>query len=78
MQNTSSFLPMQQEKLCFYCTHGVHSVDYKDSQTLRRFISSYGKIAPQRRSGLCAFHQRRVATAVKRARVMGLLPFTSR
>jgi small subunit ribosomal protein S18 len=66
------------EKKCFYCVHGVKEVDYKDSQTLRRFISSYGKIAPTRRSGLCAKHQRKVALGVKRARIMALLPFTSR
>jgi small subunit ribosomal protein S18 len=66
------------EKQCFYCVHGLAEVDYKDSQTLRRFISSYGKIAPTRRSGLCSYHQRKVATAIKRARIMALLPFLNR
>jgi len=67
--------PAPQEKHCFYCTNNSLIVDYKDVQNLQRFTSSYHKIVPRRRSGLCAKHQRRVATAVKRARVMGLMPF---
>lgn len=70
--------PAKIERQCFYCVHGIRDVDYKESQTLRRFISSYGKIAPTRRSGLCSKHQRKVGTAIKRARIMALLPFTSR
>lgn len=53
-------------------------VDYKDVVTLRRFISSYMKIAPRRRSGLCAKHQRHVSSAIKRARQAALMPFLSR
>lgn len=64
-------------KSCFYCVNNKLSVDYKDTMNLRRFVSSYMKIAPQRRSGLCAKHQRQVATAIKRARqasLMGYIP----
>ncbi len=62
-------------KSCYYCTNNKLVVDYKDAGTLRRFISSYMKIAPRRRSGLCAKHQRQVANAIKRARQASLMPF---
>lgn len=67
-----------KKKSCYYCVNGLKDVDYKNAPELRKFISSYGKIAPQRRSGLCAKHQRKVAQAVKQARFMALLPYTSR
>ena len=63
------------EKQCHYCVNNKKVVDYKDVQTLRRFVSSYMKIAPRRRSGLCAFHQRKSAKAIKQARIAGLLAF---
>jgi small subunit ribosomal protein S18 len=65
----------RQEKPCHYCANNLTAVEYKDVQTLRRFVSSYMKIAPQRRSGLCAFHQRKVARAIKQARIAGLMAF---
>jgi small subunit ribosomal protein S18 len=61
--------------ICPFCANNQNIIDYKDATTLRRFISSYGKIMPRRRSGVCAWHQRKLATAIKRARVTGLLPF---
>ncbi|MBI4239719.1 30S ribosomal protein S18 [Candidatus Uhrbacteria bacterium] len=64
-----------KKKECFFCTHTTVEIDYKDAQLLRRFISSYGKIAPCRRSGTCSKHQRKLALAIKRARVVALLPF---
>jgi small subunit ribosomal protein S18 len=51
------------------------AIDYKDTLTLRRFVSSYGKIMPRRKSGVCSWHQRKLAIAIKRARVTGLMPF---
>lgn len=66
--------PQPKEKHCFYCTNNF-VIDYKDTQNLQRFTSSYHKIVPRRRSGLCAKHQRRVAQALKRARIMALVPF---
>ena len=66
------------DKACYFCQENLFEVDYKDATLLRRFVSSYGKIAPRRRSGLCAKHQRKVALAIKRARVMAILPFTNR
>ena len=60
---------------CYFCANNIAVVDYKDVQVLRRFVSSYMKIAPRRRSGLCALHQRKAARAIKQARIAGLLPF---
>ncbi len=73
-------LPVKKEtknsnKECYYCTNNKLVVDYKDVNTLRRFVSSYMKIAPRRRSGLCAKHQRTVASAIKRAREAALMPY---
>ncbi len=69
--------PMAPKK-CHYCTNNKLVVDYKDIGLLRRFVSSYMKIAPRRRSGLCAAHQRQVANAVKRARQAALMPFVAK
>ncbi|HLD31763.1 MAG TPA: 30S ribosomal protein S18 [Patescibacteria group bacterium] len=68
----------KQIKVCHYCENHLVDVDYKDVQTLRRFVSSYLKIAPRRRSGLCAWHQRKVAKAIKQARIAGLMGFCPR
>lgn len=65
----------QKAKSCYYCVNNKLVPDYKDVATLRRFVSSYMKIAPQRRSGLCAKHQRQVANAIKRARQASLMAF---
>lgn len=65
------------ERVCFFCVNNHDEIDYKDPQLLRRFLSSYGKIAPRRRSGVCAWHQRKLARAVKRARIAGLVPFVA-
>ena len=65
-------------KECFYCVNEITVIDYKDTQMLRRFMTSYAKIAPRRRSGVCSKHQRKVAQAIKRARFMGLLNYTNR
>jgi small subunit ribosomal protein S18 len=64
-----------EKKTCHCCTNNVATIDYKDAQTLRRFVSSYLKIAPRRRSGLCAKHQRCVTKAIKQARIAGLLGY---
>ncbi|HRY36712.1 MAG TPA: 30S ribosomal protein S18 [Candidatus Magasanikbacteria bacterium] len=65
----------QKSKSCFYCTNNKMVVDYKDVNSLKKFVSSYMKIAPRRRSGLCAKHQRQVANAIKRARQASLMAF---
>ncbi len=66
---------IQRKRVCHFCMNTIQEVDYKEPQLLRRFISSYGKIAPRRRSGVCAGHQRKLAMAIKKARIMALLPF---
>ncbi|MDP2736169.1 MAG: 30S ribosomal protein S18 [bacterium] len=65
-------------KQCHFCVENVKDIDYKDGNMLRRFINSYGKILPKKRTGTCSKHQRKLATSVKRARVMAILPFTNR
>lgn len=66
----------EKEKNCYFCLNNIREIDYKDVQLLRKFMSSYAKIMPRRRSGLCIKHQRKLANAIKRARVMALVPFT--
>ncbi len=65
-----------KKKVCIFCVDKVNDIDYKDFRKLRKFISESGKIAPRRTSGVCAKHQRALAIAIKRARIMALLPFT--
>jgi len=69
---------LENEKFCYFCVNGIKDIDYKDGQFLRRWTSSYAKIVPRRRSGVCAKHQRKLATAIKRARYMAILPYTPR
>ena len=67
---------MTDQKQCFFCTSSRKVIDYKDAETLRRFMSAQMKIMPRRRSNLCAKHQRAMANAVKRARELSLVPYT--
>jgi small subunit ribosomal protein S18 len=68
----------QKKKVCLFCKDKVDHVDYKDTNLLRKFVSDRGKIRARRVTGTCSQHQRDVATAVKNAREMALLPFTTR
>ncbi|MBI5220285.1 MAG: 30S ribosomal protein S18 [Candidatus Liptonbacteria bacterium] len=63
---------------CFFCSQNLSHVDYKETDLLKRFISSQAKIINPQHTGICAKHQRKVAEAVKRARFLGLLPFVRR
>lgn len=65
-------------KFCIFCKDKVEHIDYKDYNMLRRYISDKGKIKARRVTGTCAKHQRSLASAIKRAREMALLPYTSR
>ena len=67
----------QKKKVCPYCVEKASEIDYKDVQKLKRFITEKGKILPRRMSGVCAKHQRILATAIKRAREMALLPYVA-
>lgn len=69
---------IQQKKQCLFCIEKERKVDYKDPQTLRRFVSQRAKILKSKRTGACAKHQRQVANAIKRARFMGLVPYLNK
>ncbi|MBN2495551.1 MAG: 30S ribosomal protein S18 [Deltaproteobacteria bacterium] len=69
--------PFPRRKICRFCADKSIEVDYKDPSLLRLFITERGKIIPRRISGNCAHHQRQVAKAIKRARQIALLPYTS-
>ncbi len=66
-----------RKKVCTFCVDKVESIDYKDVSKLRRFTSERAKILPRRVTGTCAKHQRELTTAIKRARYVALLPYTS-
>ncbi len=65
-----------RKKLCRFCADKNILIDYKDPQTLKYFVTERGKITPRRLSGNCAKHQRKISLAVKRARIIALMPFT--
>lgn len=69
--------PSGRRKVCRFCAEKSLKVDYKDVRTLGSFITEGGKIVPSRTSGNCAKHQRQLAVAIKRARVLALLPFST-
>jgi small subunit ribosomal protein S18 len=69
--------PGPRRKVCRFCADKSLKVDYKDVRTLQSFITEGGKIVPARTSGNCARHQRQLAIAIKRARVVALLPFST-
>ena len=73
MRNTN-----KKEKTCYFCTNNIDEIDYKDVDTLRRFVNFYMKILPRKRTGACSWHQRKLATAIKRARTMALMGFINR
>jgi small subunit ribosomal protein S18 len=62
---------------CQFCIDKQLLIDYKHTEVLRRYVSDDGKIRPRRQTGVCAKHQRELATAIKRARHIALLPFSS-
>src|ERR1700749_1242268 len=66
-----------KRKVCRFCADPALVIDYKDANLLKYFISDRGKIVPRRISGNCALHQRAVTTAIKRARNIALMPYTS-
>jgi small subunit ribosomal protein S18 len=71
-KNTQPIAP----KTCFFCANNINTIDYKDTQLLRRFMNMQAKIVSPRRTGNCAKHQRMVTGAIKRARTMALLSYT--
>jgi len=67
-----------RRKFCRFCKDKVDHIDYKDLSTLRAFISDKGKIKPRRSTGTCARHQKKLAQAIKNAREVALIPYTSK
>ena len=67
----------RRKKVCRFCVEKIDDVDYKNVKLLNAFISERGKIIPRRISGVCCVHQRRLTTAIKRARNIALLPFAA-
>ncbi|EKB56543.1 30S ribosomal protein S18 [Falseniella ignava] len=65
----------RRRKVCYFCANKIDHVDYKNVELLNRFVSEKGKILPRRVTGTCAKHQRTLTTAIKRARMIALLPF---
>ena len=66
-----------RRKVCGFCVDKVEHSDYKDTARLRKYVSERGKIMPRRMSGVCAKHQRELAIAIKRARIVALLPYVA-
>lgn len=65
----------RRKKVCQFCTEKTATIDYKDVETLKKYVTERGKILPRRITGACAMHQRGITKAVKRARTVALLPF---
>ncbi len=68
---------IKKKKSCPFKAANIKHIDYKDTETLIRFITERGKILPRRVSGVSAYYQKQLVQAIKRARYMGLLPFVS-
>lgn len=66
-----------KKKVCGFCIDKVTDIDYKEISKIRKYVSERGKILPRRISGNCAKHQRQLTVAIKRARHIALLPYTS-
>ena len=69
--------PMFRRKVCRFCADKTLRIDYKDIKTISQFVTERGKMTPSRITGTCARHQRLLTTAIKRARSVALLPFTT-
>lgn len=77
MRNNNNNNQPVVKKNCYFCSNKITTIDYKDTQLLRRFMSPHAKILNHNRTGSCPKHQRMVSTALKRARHMAFLPFVA-
>ncbi|RLF49065.1 MAG: 30S ribosomal protein S18 [Thermoplasmata archaeon] len=66
-----------KKKVCKFCADPNLKIDYKNPEVLRSFLNEKGMIIHRRQTGTCAYHQRKLTTAIKRARIMALLPFVA-
>ncbi len=77
-ENRPARKPMKRtsrRKVCAFCQEKVEVIDYKDVNRLKKYITEGGKILPRRMTGTCAMHQRELSNAIKKARIVALLPF---
>ena len=68
---------IRRKKVCQFCADKTETIDYKEVEKLRKYITDKGKILPKRITGTCAMHQRQVTKAIKRARMVALMPYTA-
>ncbi len=68
----------QRKRFCYFCRENIDYIDYKNVSMLEKFISDKGKIRPRRSTGNCVQHQKKIAMAIKRARIMALIPYYKR
>jgi small subunit ribosomal protein S18 len=77
MDNNKRRGGMRRKKVCQFCADKTETIDYKDVDKLKKYVTERGKILPKRITGTCAIHQREVTKAIKRARIVALLPYTA-
>ncbi len=63
---------------CYFCQRNIKEIDYKNTKLLSKFVSGLAKIKAKKRTGVCSTHQRKLAQAIKRARFLALLPYTTK
>ncbi len=66
------------KKQCYFSQHNIKYIDYKDVDILKKFINPHGRMISRKRTGITAKYQRQLATAIKRSRFMGLLPYVAK
>ena len=74
-EDKKKFKKSSKKKVCIFCQNKDEKIDYKDVNKIKKYITEKGKILPRRQTGVCSRHQRELSLAIKRARVMALLPF---
>ncbi len=62
---------------CYFSTNNIRYIDYKDTETLKKFLNPHARMLSAKRMGVCVKHQRKLSIAIKRARFLGLLPYVS-
>ena len=67
----------RRKKVCQFCADKTETIDYKEVEKLKKYVTERGKILPKRITGTCAIHQREVTKAIKRARIVALLPYVA-
>ena len=75
MARYGDYVEKRKRKMCRFCDQKVVEIDYKDDRILRKYLTERGKIIPRRVTGVCARHQRQLTRAIKRGRILAMLPF---